>query len=105
MEQRVTTYSQYAISANVNDIKNIEAQTLNGLSIQKIYFTVAAVGFNWRLPSRRARRIAAYWLSWPTRPSRHVHTRYSDGGSILIANEVKRFAGGRDSPLSFLQRP
>src|ERR1700682_4777277 len=38
MEQRVTTYSQYAISANVNGIKNIEAQTLNGLSIQKIYF-------------------------------------------------------------------
>src|ERR1700754_4581541 len=38
MEQRVSTYSQYAISANVNGIKNMEAQTLNGLSIQKIYF-------------------------------------------------------------------
>src|ERR1700723_1070682 len=38
MEQRVSTYSQYAISANVNGIKNIEAQTLNGRSIQKIYF-------------------------------------------------------------------
>src|ERR1700760_2847611 len=38
MEQRVSTYSQYAISANVNGIKNIEAQTLNGLNIQKIYF-------------------------------------------------------------------
>ena len=38
MEQRVTTYSQYAISSNVNGIKNIEAQTLGGLSIQKIYF-------------------------------------------------------------------
>src|SRR6202140_4713900 len=38
MEQRVTTYSQYSISANVNGIKNIEAQSLNGLSIQKIYF-------------------------------------------------------------------
>src|ERR1700694_4586336 len=38
MEQRVTTYSQYAISANVNGIKNIEAQTLAGLSVQKIYF-------------------------------------------------------------------
>jgi multidrug efflux pump subunit AcrB len=38
MEQRVTTYSQYSISANVNGIKDIEAQTLNGLSIQKIYF-------------------------------------------------------------------
>src|SRR5882757_3331959 len=38
MEQRVTTYSQYAISANVNGIKNMDAQTLNGLAIQKSYF-------------------------------------------------------------------
>src|SRR6201998_2405346 len=38
MEQRVSTYSQYAISANVTGIKNIEAQTLNGLNVQKIYF-------------------------------------------------------------------
>src|ERR1700720_3256506 len=38
MEQRVSTYSQYAISANVNGIKNIESQTLNGLSVQKIFF-------------------------------------------------------------------
>jgi multidrug efflux pump subunit AcrB len=38
MEQRVTTYSQYSISANVNNIKDIEAQTLNGISVQKIYF-------------------------------------------------------------------
>ncbi|MCK1512442.1 efflux RND transporter permease subunit [Bradyrhizobium sp. 190] len=38
MEQRVTTYSQYAISSNVSGIKNIEAQTMAGLSVQKIYF-------------------------------------------------------------------
>lgn len=38
MEQRVTTYSQYSISSNVNGIKNIEAQTLNGISVQKIFF-------------------------------------------------------------------
>ena len=38
MEQRVTTYSQYSISTSVNGIKNIEAQTLAGLSIQKINF-------------------------------------------------------------------
>src|SRR3954466_4484383 len=38
MEQRVTTYSQYSISANVTGIKNMEAQSLNGLSVQKIYF-------------------------------------------------------------------
>src|SRR5438045_5548555 len=38
MEQRVTTYSKYAISSNVTGITNIEAQTLNGLSVQKVYF-------------------------------------------------------------------
>jgi multidrug efflux pump subunit AcrB len=38
MEQRVTTYSQYAISSNVNGIRDIEAQTLNGISVQKIFF-------------------------------------------------------------------
>src|SRR3979409_2215206 len=38
MEQRVTTYSQYSISSNVSNIRNIEAQTLNGISVQKIYF-------------------------------------------------------------------
>jgi multidrug efflux pump subunit AcrB len=38
MEQRVTTYSQYSISSNVNGIRNMEAQTLNGFSVQKIYF-------------------------------------------------------------------
>lgn len=38
MEQRISTYSQYAISSNVNGVKTMEAQTLNGLSVQKIYF-------------------------------------------------------------------
>ena len=38
MEQRVTTYSQYSISANVSGIRDIEAQTMQGLSVQKIYF-------------------------------------------------------------------
>jgi multidrug efflux pump subunit AcrB len=38
MDQRVTTYSQYSISASVNGIKNIEAQSLAGLSVQKIFF-------------------------------------------------------------------
>src|SRR5579863_9928597 len=34
----ISTYCQYAISSNVNGIKNMEAQTLNGLSVEKIYF-------------------------------------------------------------------
>jgi multidrug efflux pump subunit AcrB len=38
MEQRVTTYSEYAMSTNVSGIKNLEAQTLNGISVQKVYF-------------------------------------------------------------------
>src|SRR5271166_1546725 len=38
MEQRVSTYSQYSISSNVTGIKTMEAQTLNGISVQKIYF-------------------------------------------------------------------
>ncbi len=37
-EQRVTTYSEYTISNNVNDIKNIESQTLQGVSVLKVYF-------------------------------------------------------------------
>jgi multidrug efflux pump subunit AcrB len=38
MEQRVTTYSQYAMSTSVSGIKDMEAQTLNGISVQKVYF-------------------------------------------------------------------
>src|SRR6516164_1340594 len=38
MEQRVTTYSQFALSSSVNGIRNIEAQTLNGISVQKVFF-------------------------------------------------------------------
>jgi multidrug efflux pump subunit AcrB len=38
MEQRVTTYSEYIVSSAVNDIRNIESQTLSGISVEKIYF-------------------------------------------------------------------
>src|ERR1700761_5651697 len=38
MEQRITTYSEYAISTSVSDIRNIESQTLSGLAVEKIYF-------------------------------------------------------------------
>jgi multidrug efflux pump subunit AcrB len=34
----VTTYSEYAISTSVNGIKDIESQTLDGISAQRIYF-------------------------------------------------------------------
>ena len=38
MQQRVTTYSEYSISSNVNDIRNIESQTIEGIAVEKIYF-------------------------------------------------------------------
>jgi multidrug efflux pump subunit AcrB len=38
MDQRVTTYSEYAISSSVGNIRNIESQTLSGISVEKIFF-------------------------------------------------------------------
>ena len=38
MEQRVTTYGEYYISASVSDVRNIESQTLSGLAVEKIFF-------------------------------------------------------------------
>src|SRR6201981_4129799 len=37
-EQRLTTYSEYSISSNVSDIRNMESQSLEGISVTKIYF-------------------------------------------------------------------
>src|ERR1700741_63837 len=37
-EKRITTFSEYAVAGNVSDIKKIESQTLNGVSVIKIYF-------------------------------------------------------------------
>jgi hypothetical protein len=37
MEQRVTTYSQYALSTSVTGIRDIGAQTLNGISVQRVF--------------------------------------------------------------------
>lgn len=36
--QRITTYSEYALVGNVNDIERMESQTLNGLSVIRLYF-------------------------------------------------------------------
>lgn len=38
MEQRITTYSEYGISNNVNNIARMESTTLQGTSVIKIYF-------------------------------------------------------------------
>jgi multidrug efflux pump subunit AcrB len=37
-EQRITTYSEFALSNYVNDIEKIESQTLDGLALIRIYF-------------------------------------------------------------------
>lgn len=37
MEKRVTTFSEF-VTALVNDVKSVESQTLNGVSVIKIYF-------------------------------------------------------------------
>jgi len=36
MESRVTTYSEFSLSNNVNGIKNIESTTLQGVAVEKI---------------------------------------------------------------------
>jgi multidrug efflux pump subunit AcrB len=38
MQQRVTTYSEFAISNNVNNIRSMQSTTLQGVAITKIYF-------------------------------------------------------------------
>ncbi|MGH7133112.1 MAG: efflux RND transporter permease subunit [Phycisphaerales bacterium] len=38
MEGQITTFSEYSLSNNVSNIKRTESQTLNGLSVIKIYF-------------------------------------------------------------------
>lgn len=37
-DQRITTYSEYGLIGNVNDIERMESQTLNGLSVIRLYF-------------------------------------------------------------------
>lgn len=37
-EKRITTFSEYAITSNVNDIRKVESQTVNGVSVVKIFF-------------------------------------------------------------------
>jgi len=42
VERRITTYSEYAFTSNVNDIKRVESQTLNGVAVIKIFFHQSA---------------------------------------------------------------
>ena len=38
VERRITTYREYAITSNVNDIKRVESQTLSGVAVIRIHF-------------------------------------------------------------------
>ena len=38
MEQRITTYAEFSLSNNVNNIRRMESTTLQGTAIQRIYF-------------------------------------------------------------------
>ena len=38
MAQRITTYSEFSLSNNVNNIRRMESTTLQGVAIEKIYF-------------------------------------------------------------------
>src|SRR6201996_1786149 len=38
MAQRITTYSEFSLSNNVNNIKRMESTTLQGVAIEKVYF-------------------------------------------------------------------
>jgi len=37
-EKQITVYSEFSLSANVNDVERIESQTLDGVGIIKLYF-------------------------------------------------------------------
>src|SRR3954453_21097902 len=37
-EKQITVYSEFSLSANVNDIERIESQTLDGVGIVKLFF-------------------------------------------------------------------
>jgi len=37
-EQRITVYSEFALSSNVNDIERIESQTIDGVGIIRLHF-------------------------------------------------------------------
>lgn len=36
--ERITTYSEYALSSNVNDVERIESQTISGVGVIRTYF-------------------------------------------------------------------
>src|SRR5271154_6241482 len=38
MAQRITTYSEFSLSNNVNSIRRMESTTLQGVEIERIYF-------------------------------------------------------------------
>src|SRR5580700_8688280 len=55
MEQRITTYAEYSISSNVNGIKDLEGQTLSGITVQGLHrFEIEGRNIREDHPSRGA---------------------------------------------------
>ena len=104
MEQRVTTYSQYAISTSVNGIKDIEAQTLDGISVQRIYFQpdvsldlaiaqiVSATNF-----IRRARCRPGSRRRWSCNSTPPASRRCRSASAPIPSNEQQLYYYGHDT--------
>ena len=88
MEQRVTTYSEYSLSSSVNGIRDIEAQTLNGISVQKVFFQ-PDVNLD----------LAPH--SWPNSPARGVSLLLGFDQRACLEDQTKLVSGrdrGQDDP-------
>ncbi len=78
MEQRITTYAEYGISNNVNNIRRMESTTLQGTAVQRVYFDPAvsidlAIARSCPRPTRsgpRCRPAPSRRSSCATRPPR-----------------------------------
>jgi hypothetical protein len=83
MEQRVTTYGQYSISTNVTGVKNIKAQTLNGISAQKVYFQVQK---GWVTCQQDATRHSRTWSGSSVRTG--TVPRYAPFDGVITQRKV-----------------
>src|SRR5258708_34097281 len=61
-EKRITTFSENAVSSNVNDIRKMESQTVNGVAVVKVSFHPGTDGgaamSRWTSRSQPTRRLS-----------------------------------------------
>ncbi len=63
-ERQITVYSEFALSANVNDVERIESQTLNGVGIIKLYFHPGAKVERGLAQATATSRDSAAYATW-----------------------------------------